>query len=314
MQELSNPTIAAEYPAQRTGGAYLVHGAVHEISGQATSIDGDLLGKLIQRRLKRLERVLSAHGGTLVKQLQQGLLASFRSPEAALIGACEMQRRCAVIPQLADTQLALKIGIHATMGKHLTQHTVDPAEATAAKLSELLGESGIVLSETVIEGLPAELKEKSTPIANEGSAIAAFSVDWDTIPMQRPPLPAANEHLTTVKPAQPREARVVLRQGTRHYSFDSRQHVVSFGRDPASDIPIGSPKVSRQHCRIIYRLGHYVLVDLSTNGTYVYLDDDQEIRVQKNMLQLSGKGRISFGQSWQDGSPQSFEFEIVAAG
>lgn len=314
MPELSTPTIAVDCHAQRAGGAYLVHGAVHEISGQAARIDGELLDKLIQRRLKRLERVLSAHGGMLVKQLQQGLLASFHSPEAALIGACEMQRRCAVIPQLADTQLALKIGIHATMGQRLTRHTPDPAEATAAKLSELLGESGIVLSETVIVGLPAGLQEKSTPIANEGSAIAAFSVDWNAIPMQRPPLPAANEHLATGKHAPSREARVVLQQGARHYNFDSRQHVVSFGRDPASDIAIGSPKVSRQHCRIIYRLGHYVLVDLSTNGTYVYLDDGQEIRVQKNMLQLPGKGRISFGQSWQDGSPQSFEFEIITAG
>lgn len=313
MQELSNPTITVESPAQGVDGAYLVHGAVHEISGQAASIDGDLLGKLIQRRLKRLERVLSAHGGTLLKQLRQGLLASFHSPEAALIGACEMQRRCAVIPQLADTQLALKIGIHTTMGRRLTKHAVDPAEATAAKLSELLGESGIVLSETVIEGLPSGLKEKSMPIANEGSAIAAFSIDWNAIPMQRQPLPAANERLATERQASSRNARVVLRQGARQHHFDSRQHVITFGRDPASDVAIISPKTSRRHCRIIYRLGHYVLVDLSTNGTYVYLDDDQEIRVQKSMLQLSGKGRISFGESWHDGTPHAFEFEVITA-
>lgn len=311
MPELSTPTIAHEHRAPRAGSAYLVHGAVHEISGQA-SIDGDLLDKLIQRRLKRLERVLSAHGGTLVKQLQQGLLASFHSPEAALIGACEMQRRCAVIPQLADTQLALKIGIHATMSQRLTPLATDPAEATAAKLSALLGESGIILSEIVIEGLPAGLKEKSTPIANEGSAIAAFSVDWNAIPMQRPPQPAANEHLATDKHAAARGACVMLHQGMRHYNFDSRQHVVTFGRDPASDVAINSPKASRRHCRIVYRLGHYVLVDLSTNGTYVYFGDGQEIRVQKSMLQLSGKGRISFGQGWQDGSPPSFEFEVIS--
>ncbi|MDE2440604.1 MAG: FHA domain-containing protein [Betaproteobacteria bacterium] len=311
MLDLSPPTIPAEHHAQRACNAYLVHGAVHEISGQAENIDGDLLDKLIQRRLKRLERVLSAHGGTLVKLLGRGLLASFRSPEAALIGACEMQRRCAAIPQLADTQMALKIGIHATMGKRLTPHTMDPAEATAARLSELLGESGIVISETVIEGLPSGLQEKFTPVANEGSAIAAYSVDWNAIPMQNTPLQATNEHEATEKHTSLRDARIVLRQGTRRYNFDSRQHVISFGRDPSCDMAIGSPKVSRQHCRIIYHQGHYVLVDLSTNGTYVYFEDGQEIRGQKSMLQLSGKGRISFGQGWQDNSPHSFAFEII---
>lgn len=310
MPELSTPTIAVEQHALRADSPYLVHGAVHEISGQAASIDGDLLGKLIQRRLKRLERVLSAHGGTLLKPFQQGLLASFHSAEAALIGACEMQRRCAVIPQLADTQLALKIGIHVTLGRRLSEQSAAPAEATAAKLSELLGESGIVVSETVSDGLPLALKDKCSPIANDGSAIAAFSVDWNAIPMQRQPLPAANEHLATEKPALPRTAHIVLRQGLRSHNFDSRQHVITFGRDPVSDIVIGSPRASRQHCRIIYRLGHYVLVDLSTNGTYVYLEDNQEVLVQKNMLNLSGRGRISFGQSWKDDTPQSLEFEV----
>ncbi|MCG2576093.1 FHA domain-containing protein [Dechloromonas sp. XY25] len=314
MPEPSTPTIAVEQPLSGADSSYLVHGAVHEISGQAARIDGELLDKLIQRRLKRLERVLEAHGGTLLKPFPQGLLAAFHSAEAALIGACEMQRRCAVIPQLADTQLALKIGIHVTLGRRLSEQAPDPAEATAAKLSELLGESGIVISETVGAGLPSALKDQCAPIANDGSAIAAFSVDWNAVPMQRPPLPAANEPLATEKPAPPRNARIVLHQGTHSYSFDSRQHVITFGRDPASDVVVSSPQASRQHCRIIYRLGQYVLVDLSTNGTYVYLGDGQETRVQKSMLQLSGKGRVSFGQSWQSAAAQSFAFEVVTTG
>ncbi|HLO61575.1 MAG TPA: FHA domain-containing protein [Azonexus sp.] len=313
MPEHPTPTLAVEPQAPRVDSPYLVHGAVHEISGQAASIDGELLGKLIQRRLKRLERVLSAHGGTPLKTFPQGLLAIFHSAEAALIGACEMQRRCAVIPQLADTQLALKIGIHVTLGRRLSEQAADPAEATAAKLSELLDESGIVVSETVSAALPAALKDKCTPIANDGSAIAAFSVDWNAVPMQRQPLPAAG-HTTRKIPAPPRQAHITLRLGTRSYHFDSRQHVITFGRDPASDLTISSQRVSRRHCRIVYRAGHYVLVDLSTNGTYVYLDNGQEIRVQKGMLQLSGTGRLSFGQSWQGAAEQSVAFEVVTAG
>lgn len=309
----ANPTIAASSPRpQRPGAAFLLYGMVHEISGQADRLDADFLDKLIQRRLKRLERVLSAHGGRLIKPLPQGLVAGFPSAETALITACEMQRRCAVIPQLSDTQLALKIGIHTSLKQALTQRAVDPAEATAAKLSALLGESGIILSEPVLEDLPAELKEKSTAITNDGSAIAAFSVDWNAVPMRALRHAHAAENHSADGDAPLRGNCLVLREGQRSFVLNGRQHVIAIGRDSASEVPIDSAKVSRQHARIIYRQGNFVLIDMSTNGTYVYPDNAPATRVQKNMLILTGKGRISFGQIWKPGTPHSFEFELYA--
>lgn len=289
---------------------YLLYGTVHETTEQPAHLDSDLLGKLLQRRLKRLERVLDAHGGLLVKALPRGLVAGFDSAEAALVGACEMQRRCAVIPQLADTQLSLKIGIHASIKQHLTRHAVDPAEATAAKLSALLGQSGIVLSEQVMENLPAELKETSSAIANDGSAIAAFSVDWHAVPARPLPRLSPPEDSAGEKPLPPAGSCVILRQGDQEFVFGTRQHVIAIGRDMACDLPINSPKVSRKHARIIYRLGNYVLIDTSTNGTYLYPDEGAASRIQKNMIVLSGKGRIGFGLTWEAGSPHSFEFEL----
>jgi predicted component of type VI protein secretion system len=73
---------------------------------------------------------------------------------------------------------------------------------------------------------------------------------------------------------------------------------------------INCPKASRQHCRIIYRQGNYVLVDLSTNGSYITVNETPEVLVRKEMVTLSGQGRISFGQSWQQDGDYAFEFEI----
>ena len=308
MAPLSNPTISAPPPLVRQRGhAFLVHGAVHEISGQGAHLDSSLLNKLIQRRLKRLERVLASHGGRLVKPLHQGLLASFHSAEAALIGACEMQRRCAVIPQLSDTQLALKIGIHAAVGLPLAA----PAIATAAKLSTLITDAGIVLSESVIAGLPPELREKSSEVANEGSEIAAYVIDWNAIPMRRPP-PVAEE--MEAAPASTHGLQLLLRCGDKTYRFDSRQNIVTVGRDPGNDIVVNSPKASRKHCRIVYRLGHYVLVDVSTNGTFVTQGTSEENALRKSMATLHSPGRIGFGQPWQPDAADSFSFEIIRPG
>lgn len=290
--------------------AYLVHGAVHEISGQTSELDKALLDKLFLRRLKRLERVLASHGGLVVRQMPQNLLASFETAEAALLGACEMQRRCAVIPQIADTQIALMIGIHPAAIGRISSTPYDPAEATAAKLSTLLGEASIVISESVADALPSGLREKAVQVSNEGSAIAAYSIDWNIVPLLRSPasrktsLPEAS-----VTPSAPQDG-ITIRHGEQVFRFGTEHPVLTIGRDPSSAITINCPKASRQHCRIVYQQSNYVLVDLSTNGTYITSSDTPEIMIRKKMATLSGNGRISFGQSWQQGGDHAFEFEI----
>lgn len=307
MQNQTTPSNKPKsFARQAPGAAYLVHGAVHEISGQTSELDASLLGKLFRRRLKRLERVLAAHGGALIRQMPQSLLASFETAEAALLGACEMQRRCAVIPQIADTQIALKIGIHLSVTRRISTGPVDPAEATASKLSSLLDEASIVISESVAEALPVSLREKTVAVVNEGSEIPAYAVDWNALPMLRAAPPKSS---TEADPDTPHNG-IIIRQGERVLRFTTDRSVLTIGRDPASDIAINCPKASRQHCRIIYRLGNYVLVDLSTNGTYVTTTDAPEILIRKEMATLTGNGRIGFGQSWQQGGDHAFEFEV----
>ena len=311
---MQNPTIQRGKPknsaSQAPGEAYLVHGAVHETSGHTPALDGALLGKLFRRRLKRLERVLAAHGGALLKQMPQSLLASFKTAEAALLGACEMQRRCAVIPQIADTQIALTIGIHPATTGRITTTPFDPAEATAVKLSSLLGEASIVISESVAEALPATLRETTVPVANEGSGIAAYAIDWNAVPMLRTPAPKDKNQPGLVTLAEAAHGAIILRHGTEVLCFETSHSMITIGRDPSSDIVINCPKASRQHCRIIYRQGNYVLVDLSTNGSYITVNETPEVLVRKEMVTLSGQGRISFGQSWQQDGDYAFEFEI----
>lgn len=293
-----------------SGGGFLVHGAVHEISGGASELDEALLEKLFLRRLKRLERVLASHGGSVVRQMPQSLLASFETAEAALLGACEMQRRCAVIPQIADTQIALKIGIHPAALGRISPTPYDPAEATAAKLSTLLGEASIVISESVADALPSGLREIAVQVSNDGSAIAAYSIDWNIVPMLRSPAPRKTRlPEASVTPDSPQDG-ITIRHGEQVFRFGAEHPVLTIGRDPASAITINCPKASRQHCRIIYQQGAYVLVDLSTNGTYITSNNTPEILIRKKMATLNGNGRISFGQSWQAGGDHAFEFEI----
>ncbi|MBL8429431.1 MAG: FHA domain-containing protein [Dechloromonas sp.] len=279
---------------------FLVHAAVVKVSGQANALDADLLGKLFRRRLSRLERVLASHGGRVVRNFPQGLLAAFDTAEVAVLVACEMQRRCAVIPQIMDTQIGLKIGIHPVAPGH-KQAT---EETTAAWLTTLRGEGTIVASEAVVEALPATLHEKTSPLDSNDKGISIHLIDWNAIPMR--PLPVQEPQ----KPTPPRSASLILRQGRRVFRFGADKTVVTIGRALDSDVVIQSAKASRQHCRIVYRLDNHVLVDMSMNGTYVQSGNAPEKAIRKNMMTLSGSGRIAFGHSCEVDGEHVFEFEI----
>lgn len=279
--------------------AYLIHALVLEVSGRANTLDQALLGKLVRRRLSRLERVLAAHGGTLVRKLPQGLLAAFDSAEVAVLVACEMQRRCAVIPQIMETQIGLKIGIH----PRLPGHAPSVDEAVAESLAKQPAEGSIAVSTEVANVLPESLREK-TSLIGTATGVPAHAIDWRTMPMRPAPVAWPEERPAPAKP------RLILRQGERHFLFDGGKSVITIGRDPANDIVIKNPKASRQHCRIIYRLDHHVLVDLSMNGTFVIAGEAPEQAIRKNMVTLAGSGRIGFGHSCLSEGEPVFEFEI----
>jgi predicted component of type VI protein secretion system len=52
---------------------------------------------------------------------------------------------------------------------------------------------------------------------------------------------------------------------------------------------------SRVHARIEWRRDKFVLIDQSSNGTYVQGDDGGEVLLRREELTLKGSGVVSFG-------------------
>ena len=69
------------------------------------------------------------------------------------------------------------------------------------------------------------------------------------------------------------------------------------GRSKQSNIIVNSDLASRHHAKIVFRKGKYVLIDQSTNGTFVKTQGGKEVYVQGEELPLSGSGFISLGKS-----------------
>lgn len=311
--------LAVSQGAGKSGRVYLVHAVVLEVSGHAGVSDELLMGKLVRRRLNRLERVMASFGGAILKQMPDGLLGSFETAEAAVLGACEMQRRCAVIPQLSETQIALKIGIHSASLGLIENGVSDLARATGARLATLLDGACIVLSGNVVDALPPELHDKAAPVSHQGTDITAYVIDWDSVPMTRTPVSAApsaegrdiSKFVTGTATHAP---SLVLVLGDKTYRFGPDHPVITIGRDPSNDIQIINAKASRLHCRIINQFGRYVLFDISTNGTFIRTSEGNKLVALKKMVPLSGSGWLSFGHVSKIDDPLAFAFEVISTG
>jgi adenylate cyclase len=83
---------------------------------------------------------------------------------------------------------------------------------------------------------------------------------------------------------------------------------VSLGRADDNDVTIKGNLISRIHARIEVKKNHFVLIDQSTNGTFVQRDDGEEIYVRRDSAQLTGSGLIGLGRVAVKDMPLAVEY------
>lgn len=84
------------------------------------------------------------------------------------------------------------------------------------------------------------------------------------------------------------------------------------GREPTSDLQLDLPFASRTHAYLEQRQQSFVLVDHSTNGTYVQTEDEQVTLVHRAEMRLWGEGWISLGE--QPSAANAIQFSLPRAG
>ncbi|MET0680449.1 MAG: FHA domain-containing protein, partial [Burkholderiales bacterium] len=121
----------------------------------------------------------------------------------------------------------------------------------------------------------------------------------------------STEELTMMGTGQPEERvpRLRLAYGDRLLWFDGAgAGQVGLGRDAACDIVVADSKTSRQHARIEKRRDKFVLVDHSSNGTFVKLGREAEVCLRREELMLRGRGRIGLGHRTGEAEATVIEF------
>jgi len=106
-----------------------------------------------------------------------------------------------------------------------------------------------------------------------------------------------------------RSVRLCLRYGGQVKLLDKNRPRVLLGRDSSCEITIRDRRASRNHARIERRGEHFVLSDLSTNGTYVTVNGEPELFLRCEEFVLRGSGTIAFASSANSPAADIAEYE-----
>ncbi len=268
---------------------------------------------LISFCLSGLTKVTKKYGGVVIKSIGDELMCAFPNADIAVEAAKAMHQEAETLP-IPDSQklpaLNLYVGIHCgpviVEGGDVFGDTVN----VAGRLIKLAKQRQIVMTEQTMNELCPALKDTThcideTTIKGKSGAFRIYEAVWE---MQDVTVFFSSSGDSSS--ARVPQACLELKFGDKTIEINSTRPMASLGRQDHNDIVVRSESVSRSHARIELRRDKFVLIDQSTNGTYVHLQGKKIFRTRNDEAELSESGVISLGQEPHEESPDVIFFKI----
>ena len=258
----------------------------------------------IGRCLEVMKAVCDEHGGRIVKTIGDEAMAVFPLPANAAYAAIAMQTQISAMRTSAGAPLAIHVGFHFGPVIDDNADVFGDAVNVAARLSSLAKAGQTLASAETVEALSPALRSRTRDhdahtVRGKLADIQTFELIWQE----------SEEELTALstRPAI-RPVGLKLTHGARELDLDQNSPPITLGRDAQNDVVIMDRKASRLHARIERRRDKFVIVDVSSNGTYCTMDGESEIMLRREELILRGSGRLSFGHPCEDNKGEAVEY------
>ena len=175
----------------------------------------------------------------------------------------------------------------------------------AARMVALAKARQILTTRQTVERLSPLLRAGTrytdrTPVKGKQEEIDVYEVIWreeDLTRMEGHQIPLADF-----------QARLQLRFREKELEVSHSRPVVTIGRGQQNDIVVLDALASRLHARIEYRRGKFILLDQSTNGTYVLTQEGESAYLRREEFVLRGSGAISLGRAAGTEAPEIIHF------
>jgi adenylate cyclase len=250
--------------------------------------------------------------GSVIKTIGDEIMAIFPTADDAANAAAEMQHDVSAHPDLAiqGEHIAIRIGCHFGPVVLEDKDVFGSSVHTANRMTSQAKAGQIVITAETVCRLSREWQSCTrridiTSLRGRSDAIELYEVMWqqeDATSML--PSIALESRLPT------RARRIRLRYLGRDYVFAEANRGLTLGRSNENDIVVKGNLISRLHARVEIIRNRFVLVDQSTNGTFVVTADAGECFVRRDSLTLQGRGLIGLGRLPEASASDVIEFQL----
>lgn len=267
-------------------------------STQLFETHGDLRAReLIAHALGIMTESTERYHGRVVKTIGDEVMSVIPTADKVVLAAVDMQRVLSQDPLMKEHQIGIKIGFH--YGDVLEEHgdVFGDAVNVAARMVGSAKRDQIISNQETLGYL-----SPLTPARTRSLGFSKIRGKADMLELQEILWQEDTSSVTTVSKTLGHadlfsDVQLSLRFAGDVINLNDKTTGFSMGRDFRNELVVESEWVSRVHASIEFRTRSFVLIDSSTNGTYVQFDNEEPLFLQRDEITLRKQGVICLGQS-----------------
>lgn len=261
--------------------------------------------------LEAMKDATHQFNGTVIKTIGDEVMSTFPTVDEAMKAAITMQSRISSDnKQEGRIPVSIRVGCHFGPVVQEQNDIFGAAVHTANRMTSQAKSRQIVISGDTVKRLSADLRKQTRQIdvatvRGRLDEVALYELLWNP------------EEATSMLPTiewENRDRKISrLQLGFRDQLIEvnDRRKSVNIGRADDNDLVIKGNLISRIHAKVEMRRGRFVLIDQSTNGTFLQSVRGDETFVRRDSTELIGEGTIGLGRAEQPGSSLSIYFKAL---
>lgn len=283
-----------------------------DISGSTKLYEllGDAVARtLVADTLATIGQIVERFNGTVIKTIGDEVMCTFDTAEAAATAACEMNEtleednECGKHPQ----PVSIRIGMHYGPAIREDGDVFGDAVNVAARMAAQAKARQIMSTKTTVDSLSPALRASTrfvdyAPIKGKKEDIEIYEIIW-----QQDDVTRMASGLLSPDKRQP-QVRLRLRYNNQDVVLSHERSSIVMGRSQSCDLSVNEKLASRQHVRIELRRDKFFIIDQSTNGTHVRIEESGDSFLRREEMPLTGKGEISLGRAFSENPKEVVRF------
>ena len=259
----------------------------------------------VARCLDMMKDATYQFNGTVIKTIGDEVMSTFPSVDEAMGAACQMQKR--ISSGVDDMNVTIRIGCHYGPVVQEQNDIFGAAVHTANRMTSQAKSKQVIISGTSVDQMSEEWRAQTRQIDvatvhGRLDEVALFELLWQPEEATSM-LPTIDWESKSIGPS-----RLVLSFCDTSVMVDESRKNINMGRADENDLVVKGNLISRIHARVEMRRRKFLLIDQSTNGTFLENAQGEEIFVRRDSSELSGEGIIGLGRAAKAGTSLAIHF------